>query len=168
MVKKTTKKKQYKTKKVNKKHTKKVNKKVNKKHTKKVNKKQTKKQTKKLNRKVNKSHKLDKKKVKKHTKKNMKRPKNEFKMMSYQSNYSNIDGDINTMERKVISDNEKTDIWEKTNDDINTKTIIHNQIKEGDKVILEELQPLSSFNSPYLMDANPFYDFVYSPNVFSV
>ena len=104
---------------------------------------------------------------------------NDFKMMSYQSQYSNIDGKINSMERKVISDKDKTNIWEKKNDKVTKKTIRHKKSKKNNKskprilskklspqVELKVLTPLSSFELPHLIERDPFYDFVYSPNIF--
>ena len=101
---------------------------------------------------------------------------NDFKMMSYQSQYSNVDGKVNRMERKVVSDNEKTKIWEKKNDKVTKKTIRHKKSKvkkpkkskkrTPSKVELKILTPLSSFELPHLVERDPFYDFVYSPNIF--
>ena len=107
-------------------------------------------------------------KVKKHSKHN----ENLFKMISYESNYSNIDGDVNKMERKVISDNNKTDIWEKKNDKITQKTIQHNkknrkQFAKSHKIELSDLKPLHSFELPYLVNRDPFYDFIYKSNLFN-
>ena len=106
---------------------------------------------------------------------------NDFKMMSYKSQYSNVDGKVNRMERKVVSDNEKTKIWEKKNDKVTKKTIRHKKSKKvkqpkrsqilsrkrtSPKVELKILTPLSSFELPHLIERDPFYDFVYSPNIF--
>ena len=108
----------------------------------------------------------------------------DFKMMSYQSQYSNVDGKVNRMERKVVSDKEKTKIWEKKNDKVTKKTIHHKKSKKfkkskkpktpkilsrkltPSKVELKILTPLSSFELPHLIEKDPFYDFVYSPNIF--
>tara|TARA_B100000315_G_C14347104_1_gene482295 strand:- start:193 stop:624 length:432 start_codon:yes stop_codon:yes gene_type:complete len=93
---------------------------------------------------------------------------NDFKMMSYKSQYSNVDGKVNRMERKVVSDNEKTKIWERKNDKVTKKTIRHKKSKKRtpSKVELKILTPLSSFELPHLVERDPFYDFVYSPNIF--
>ena len=107
----------------------------------------------------------------------------DFKMMSYQSQYSNVDGKVNRMERKVVSDKEKTNIWEMKNDKVTKKTIRHKKSKvkkpkksktpkilskklTPSKVELKKLMPLSSFELPHLIEKDPFYDFVYSPNIF--
>ena len=85
--------------------------------------------------------------------------------------YSNIDGNVNTMERKIETDNDKTNIWEKKNDKITEKTIHHSDKKQQvdiePKIELSELKPLHSFELPYLLESNPFNDFFYSPNIFN-
>ena len=106
---------------------------------------------------------------------------NDFNMMSYQSQYSNVDGKVNRMERKVISDKDGTKIWEKKNDKVTTKTIKHKKSKKlkrfkssqilsrkltPSKVELKILTPLSSFELPHLIERDPFDDIVYSPNIF--
>ena len=123
-------------------------------------------------------------KSKTNTKTNANTKTNDFKMMSYQSQYSNVDGKVNRMERKVVSDNENTKIWEKKNDKVTKKTIRHKKSKKvkkskkpknlkilskkltPSKIELKILTPLSSFELPHLIERDPFYDFVYSPNIF--
>ena len=139
------------------------------KNTRKYTKKNTNRNTRKnTNRNTRKNNRKNIGKAKKHSKHN----ENLFKMISYESNYSNIDGDVNKMERKVISDNNKTDIWEKKNDKITQKTIQHNkknrkQFAKSHKIELSDLKPLHSFELPYLVNRDPFYDFIYKSKLFN-
>ena len=149
-----------------KKHIKKYTKKNPKKSVKKsIKKKQIKK---KVNKKIKKQPKIVSRKK---MKPNLKLNENLFKMVSYESKYSNIDGNVNTMERKIETDNDKTNIWEKKNDKITEKTIHHSDKKQQvdiePKIELSELKPLHSFELPYLLESNPFNDFFYSPNIFN-
>ena len=71
------------------------------------------------------SKKPTKKKIytKKNRKKSLQPPP--FKVISYVSKFSNVDGKVNTFERKIEKDNKETHIWIKKNGKITTKKIKH-------------------------------------------